>query len=813
MTLVPDAAQKGLWINPDLKPKKAGVYALIIGVSRYDYLAGSAQAAAKTYGLGQLAVSALTAYRFFQWLRDGYFLSGWPVAKVRLLLAPREIGVCGATEDELAGCDTQICNNAIEATFLNCKNAIENWYADMEAIAPDCDGRSLFFFTGHGLEITRNHQVLLPSDYLHPPIRAFNDCISTRNLIDHLPTLQQVSSHILLLDACRNDLKELRQTKVEGAQIFTDEDPGATNGNSLAGVLHSTQSGHQAYQPKSKSDGISLFGQALLDGLKTIPNPTLDEAPIQLNCHGGVCRVEINNLTSYIKGRVDALVRAARESIVQSVRLDVSSTDPNNRKIELNELGDLQPSSGIPGSPLGAGTGERASAGFAARVLRSAIGPLGREATSPPRQVSVEDRAAWLERRYSDREILASPVPGGATENDDLLRLHDLFDSEAITYPWHQSLRISGLGTGEEFDQSAVEIISTRQAYRTPTLHRVQVHLRLGPVDPVGHLLTIEDDGKQKFGCILPGDSQNFLDEITHLNPIYQLEIDVDTSDPGRGLFIRFAASLSPKNTDQLGTAARAWERLRALSPAAATDLIERDNATGVIEQVSDEMNRIWATTGQREEFYRESERTLSDKVESPLAAAVAGLILLKANRFDLMHDWTRNVGNWFPWLPDGIVLWTEQCRRTARGRPLDQKLISWFVDNLSSRGLPFTSDCLGLAADILRDVLRDRKNDDGRSEPTIKDEAILSGALVLNSRIGDAMESFRDDALFCTYADWEDIRALRALVGPPTNQHRQEPEEIIEVGPGKSIFDFLQRPAKAKPAEPDEEAPSAGAT
>jgi hypothetical protein len=62
------------------------------------------------------------------------------------------------------------------------------------------------------------------------------------------------------------------------------------------------------------------------------------------------------------------------------------------------------------------------------------------------------------------------------------------------------------------------------------------------------------------------------------------------------------------------------------------------------------------------EQFYRESERALADKVDSPLGAAVAALVLLKANHFELMHDWARNVENWFPWIPDSVIVWTEQC-------------------------------------------------------------------------------------------------------------------------------------------------------
>jgi hypothetical protein len=809
MALIPHETQRGLWTNPDLKAADAGVFALIIGVSRYDYLADGAKQVkeTETLGLGQLGVSALTAYRFFEWLRQGYVLKGWPVAQVRLLLSPLKKGVGKAKEDELAGCDRDVCSHAVEANFLNCKSAIENWHADLEAIGPKTDGRSLFFFTGHGLEIRRLHQVLLPSDYCRPPGKAYNDAISTRNLIDNLPLLPRVSSHILLLDACRNDLEKFRGKGVEGAKILNDDVADATNTTSVTGVLHSTQSGHQAYQPKK--GGLSLFGQAVLDGLKTMPNPELDEAPIELNCRSGTCRVEINSLTSYVKGRIAALVKDAKEHVVQEVRVDVSSPDPKNRQIDLNEIDDPHTRPGV----------------FGQRGLRFDVrGPLNWAAGlgKPPwaapeepqrRHVSAEERAAWLDSRYSDREITVPPLQSGATGTQTYERLHDFLGSESITYPWLETLRVRGLATGKEVDQSAVEIISTRVGERAPAQARVQVQLRIAHRDTVGHLLTIKDTHGQQFGCVLPSDT---IVERRD-GPIYQLEIDVGETDAGRESFIRFAASLSPKNPDQLGTAARTWERLRALDPAAAADLIKQSDATAVIEEVSRVRDKERARfQGPPEEFFHRVEDVLARKVESPLAAAVAGLVLLKANRFDLMHDWARNVGNWFPWLPDGVVLWTEQCRRMASGK-LDPQLVSWFVTNLSERSLPFTSDCFGLAADILRDVLRGRIG---------TNEAVLHDARLLNARFDAVMDSLRDDALFCTYAGWDDAELLWKVVAPPAAQNAQTDAvfdimtgeqaagemEAAEEAPSELII--AEPEAAVEPVEPDrdQETPSAGA-
>ena len=89
----------------------------------------------------------------------------------------------------------------------------------MRNLTVPANRRSLFFFSGHGIELRLSHQVLLPSDYL-PPDGSVNESISTRNLIDWLPYLSGVSSHVLLLDGCREDIAELRGSNLGGEDLL-----------------------------------------------------------------------------------------------------------------------------------------------------------------------------------------------------------------------------------------------------------------------------------------------------------------------------------------------------------------------------------------------------------------------------------------------------------------------------------------------------------------------------------------------------------------------------------------------------------------
>ncbi|MGQ0682032.1 caspase family protein [Bradyrhizobium sp.] len=727
MALQPDDNEQGLWINREWTPGTPGVFALIIGVSRYPHLEGGETPAAETYGLKQLPASALTAYRFFDWLRDGYTLAGLPVARARLLLSPQKAGN-GSAVDELAGCDAAVCAWAQEATYLNCKTAIERWYAEMQQQpASTASGRSLFFFSGHGMELRQLHQFLLPSDYLRPPVQPLNESIGTRNLIDSLPYLAGVRSHVLLFDGCRNDVDKLRGRNVVGAPILNDNLPSAINPHHEQGVLSATASGLQAYSP-IRPGSLSLFGQALLEGLRVKPDPPLDEAPIAVRRKGTVDAIAINPLASYIKGRVAALIKNANESLIQIVRADVSSPDAGN-PIDLAEVARAPPLP--PASPMieeifiestsdagepGGGT-SRASRVWVESSARPATG------TKP-----VVPRGAWFDARsrYGAPVRPVAPLPSGATKDENYQRLHDdVFGSEAITIPWMDRLRVSRLSGGETQGWRAIEI--KQSAHQDAAIHRVQLHVRIKPPhDRIGHLLTVVDLTGRKLGCVLPFDSNDTL---------YQLEID---SEKNGGRFIRFAAYISPASPGPAGDVAIAWDRLRALDATEAATSLDK----GVLNAK------------------RRAELVLSQKSLSPMGAAVASVLLLKGNRFSMMHDWTRNVANWFKWIPDGIVLWTEQCRRMARGAPLERDLIPWFVRELSQRSLPFTADAMGFAANITDDILQGRIKTDAATRQT---------AERLAARIDAVTPYFRDDGMFCAYAAWPDDKELASMIGPPS--------------------------------------------
>ncbi len=91
-------------------------------------------------------------------------------------------------------------------------------------------------------------------------------------------------------------------------------------------------------------------------------------------------------------------------------------------------------------------------------------------------------------------------------------------------------------------------------------------------------------------------------------------------------------------------------------------------------------------------------ERLLQQKMADPIAAAVGAYMLLRLGELERLHDWTRNLANWFPWLPDGLAIWGEHQARLGR----HAEALTSFLQ-LPDRGLPIFSDGLSYAVDRLR--------------------------------------------------------------------------------------------------------------
>jgi hypothetical protein len=659
--LTPVAGTPGLWRGDGWAEGQPGLFVAIIGVSAYEHLENGPAPAPATFGLGQLAVSALTGYRFFEWLARGYSRQGVPVAQCWMLLAP--------TAEELAF-EPAMRVNTLAPTLANCEDAIGQWYASMSILpaAAAVASRSMFLFSGHGLEIFEDKQLLLPSDYLRPPLYSVNNALSTLNLARGLKALK-VPRHFFFLDACRNDHDSLgNYSALDGKPVLNELKNSLNNPDCLVPLLYASAAGNQAFQPTNPAKGGSLFGSVLLEGLRA--------QGLQPDCGQGVCVVDLNRLEPFVRNRLVAVMRDEYGATsFQKIRLRGDHVD--------------DPVTEVPAPP----------------------GPAATRLTA---LITVADSMT----------ALRSIEFGGL--DSSLLNLvispHELFGSEWMTEIWTNQSRIFDVkrkrwlpkGTGFLLDR--VERDESTRTYAVDM--RVE---NAQPDDVYWFQLT---DPVRTFGCFLPEDRSG--------NTKFRFELDFEFEENGKPRHLsRLDATLSPENKNFLGWAAALWSKYENVGAAAAAkEIVDSDALT--------------------------LELLLEKKMNSPVAAMVGGLILLRARRWDKLHDWVRNLANWFPSVPDAAVLWTEQCMQQA-GAPESQAQALDYLLRLFSGPLPFFGETLGYAARQAH-VYQALGGLDAVKTQVLK---------AVQFRVSWALGSFRAGGLFASFAGPERT-LLHSLRLPP---------------------------------------------
>jgi len=308
--LAPEGSQPGLWVNRNWQPGTAGIFAVVIGVSDYEHLPDpNDENVRKPYGLTKLAVSALTALRIFEWLRNECFIPGCPLAKCWALLSPT------LAERQF---DPQFAEHTTFPTFANCQNALRSWHRELESVSPEAakESRTFFFFSGHGLQVLDDHHVVLPSDWLENGIK--NDAVSVQNLWLGLAGLY-VSRQFFFIDACRGDHDALCGSKIAGQRVL--DEPllvRGTNPERVAPILHATSAGQSAWQNEQPAKGLSLFGHALREGLCGAPQ-------LQVEHTQGRKFVKLYPLQVFVEDNVRSQLDAANFKLIQPVRLGGST--------------------------------------------------------------------------------------------------------------------------------------------------------------------------------------------------------------------------------------------------------------------------------------------------------------------------------------------------------------------------------------------------------------------------------------------------------------------------------------------------------
>ncbi len=322
MGLEPDPNSPGLWIDRLANAEGPGTFAVIIGASRYEHLAGGNDRLAQQQfpGLGQLEISALTAYRFFEWLRTRYVYQHSPLVRCWLLLAP--------TEKEKELIEPTVVAHSRKPDFASCNVALNDWFTTMKGLSSvsgdiAAASRSFFFFSGHGVEFYPKKQCLLPCDFpmpLDPPLaqqERFDRIIGTGNIAEAMNGLG-VSHHFFFLDACRVDLEGLKeQVPMDGYSFLPVPNVKGSRSNSIF-RFHATTTGNQAYQ--GGPPDLTVYGQAVLDGLSAPPKLAPD-------CNDHFCSIPAHKLICYLNMRIPELL-ANYADYHQEPYCSVDATNP-----------------------------------------------------------------------------------------------------------------------------------------------------------------------------------------------------------------------------------------------------------------------------------------------------------------------------------------------------------------------------------------------------------------------------------------------------------------------------------------------------
>lgn len=670
MTLTVDPNEPSVWTDPSWDEASPGTFAVVIGASRYDYLKGDDA----SYGLDQLFVSALTAFRFFRWLKDDYRFPEHPIVKCWLLLAPTAEEE--SVEPALAGTP--------RPTFEACSRAVGQWFESMRTLNSMHaeKSRALFFFSGHGLQVREDQHILLPCDYLEPPNRLINRALSTFNLYTGLRVLP-LPEHCFFIDACRNDHPLLREVSLNGTNVLNEWPSYKTRSDLIAPIVYAAGPGSPAWQPKDPKTGVSVFGQALSEGLTAGPG-------IEPACEQGRCWVTFRLLEDYLDPRVGDLLLAEGVRTRQPVRIlgpfgktavcEVRAPRIVERATRMYTI-----------------ARDRLADTVMLRLPRDGWGRPAAE-PPPPDGISIERVALPMDWR-------------GST---DWQQLYDIFQNEFMTALFSK-WRVYDLGARYwSTPEDANHPLSIREVTRTADrrLYRFEIQVER----PGAHWLELTDPmRRERLACVLPSDAENL--------PRFTLGLSISTAG-GLARIVDVDASPARTNKGLLGRAAAMWTKFRSKDIAKV------------------------ATVGEQSLL----QKAMLHKRASPLAATVASLLLLRAWRQDLLHDWGRNLAQWFPEIPDGSVIWAEQLLRPPHSVP--ESAIPSLLE-LETRGLPHTTDGLALATRQAGELLAFAFPEE--SARTVADRENYTAMSKLHSRLRYALALARGTGLCTTFLGSEE--------------------------------------------------------
>jgi hypothetical protein len=509
---------------------------------------------------------------------------------------------------------------------------------------------ALFFSSGHGVEVAASPAVLA-SDALTQLAAdgGANRAIAVVDMVTAVKTYN-VDRVLFFVDACRDAPRVARLLDLVGDQPLRPNRTPARRVDAMIG-LQSTASGLSSYQVKDEQG--TIFTQAVLDGLNGQPP---DYLPYDVSTLPWPLRFA--ELEGHVKRKVTSLLADKSPLAVQSVD---SYGNPYNGAVVVaikdgppHDAGD-----GPPATPASAATGSAAAS--ASLVLRGA-------------------------KALDAGMINAVRGAGARSASGDLLDygiMHEVLGHEAVTHPWIETLTFRDAVTGEAADPGVARVYAARSQEIDG---RIAAWLDLAVAPGEGERLWIAAGG----GDLSPGAAVAIPRDRKHPIPV-RLDVQFESCPDGWRLRQMRARLADPAGHGEFPFP---WQPL-------------------FDAQRSEAFGDLGSAARPIEADYQNLQDVVAGKRLSPVAAAVATNLLLRAGATRMLHDWPRNLANWFPWLADGPVLWAETLLLREGGTsdprsPQVREALESYVE-IAKRGVPLLANSLSIAlrqADVWRAMM-----------------------------------------------------------------------------------------------------------
>ncbi len=625
-----------------------GVHALIIGISDYPYLAGgSAPAGERALDNGGLRQLEVAALSGAMFFE--WLLGAGPVAGAPLASCRLHLAPRPAERERV---DQKSQGHYGPADYTTLRTVLDAWGAEMAI--PGRTGAepnvALFFYSGHGVEVAAS-PAILASDVLTQLAAdgGANKAVAVDAMMTAVKTYN-ISRGLFFVDACRDAPLAARLINLVGDDSLKPNRQPVRKPDALIG-LKSTASGLKSYQVKDETG--TLFTQAVLNGLQGPPPQFIPYDTTNLPW-----ALRFGALEGHVKRTVSALLADHSPLAVQAV--EPYGNPYNGETIVANKGGPPLDAGDNPPSAIPIATLQEKVATSAASTLKGAKSLNSAEISS---------------RRFH------GAVPTGG-DLFDFSIMHEVFGDETATMPWIDSLRYLDARTGEQANSKEARIFAS---HSQQIGDRIVAWLDLA-IDPgEGEILWIGAGGQGGT----PQSAVVIARDLKYAMPV-RLDVQLDQAQGGWHVTQMSARLADPASSNVYMP--ESWNRLfEAQKTEAFADLA---SAARPIEEQFDQLQMI-----------------LVEKRDSPLAAAFATNLLLRAGGLDYLRDWPRNLTNWFEWLADGPILWAETLLRRRKDADVDlsdptvREALEYYM-KLAKRGVPLLAHTLTFAirqADLWR--------------------------------------------------------------------------------------------------------------